>query len=144
VRRAQVGCCFGGNELLCTRNSGQPEQERVRGRQGPAGGGYWMRTALGQTAWTWRQHPGRGCRKQLLLNAAGSACSLPRAPRKISRKRTRHMSDRLHRIGRTERAPSAGVLGCVSACVAAGEKRRENASSLAFCPWRDERREQGN
>jgi hypothetical protein len=29
-----------------------------------------------------------------------------------------HEPDRPHRVGRTERAPSAGVLGCVSACVA--------------------------
>jgi hypothetical protein len=28
-----------------------------------------------------------------------------------------HESDRPHRAGRTERAPSADVLGCVSACV---------------------------
>jgi hypothetical protein len=28
-----------------------------------------------------------------------------------------HESDRPHRIGRTERAPSADLLGCVSACV---------------------------
>jgi hypothetical protein len=31
-----------------------------------------------------------------------------------------HESDRPHRIGRTERAPSADPLGCLSACVAAG------------------------
>jgi hypothetical protein len=31
-----------------------------------------------------------------------------------------HTSDRPHRIGRTERAPSAGLPGCVCACVAAG------------------------
>jgi hypothetical protein len=29
-------------------------------------------------------------------------------------------SDRPHRIGRTERAPSADVLGCVSACAVRG------------------------
>jgi hypothetical protein len=31
-----------------------------------------------------------------------------------------HESDRPHRTGKTERAPSAGLLGCVCACVAAG------------------------
>jgi hypothetical protein len=31
-----------------------------------------------------------------------------------------HESDRPHRVGRTGRAPSSDLLGCVSACVAAG------------------------
>jgi hypothetical protein len=42
-----------------------------------------------------------------------------------------HESDRPHRTGRTERAPSADVLGCVSACVAAGlnlgKKKKDDA-----------------
>jgi hypothetical protein len=38
----------------------------------------------------------------------------------VRRRGEGHESDRPHRTGRTERAPSAGLLGCVCACVAAG------------------------
>jgi hypothetical protein len=44
-----------------------------------------------------------------------------------------HESGRPHRIRRTERAPSADLLGCVSACVAAGlrlESERKNPKKL--------------
>jgi hypothetical protein len=46
-----------------------------------------------------------------------------------------HESDRPHRTGRTERAPPADLLGCVSACVAAGlnlasEKKKEKLNPV--------------
>jgi hypothetical protein len=53
------------------------------------------------------------------------------------RKKRGKGADRPHRIGRTERAPSAGLLGCVSACVAAGlnlasEGKKRRRLQIAF------------
>jgi hypothetical protein len=50
--------------------------------------------------------------------SGASFCLISKAPRQTDHKPQKKIqSDRPRRIGRTERAPSAGLLGCVSACV---------------------------